>query len=485
MSDSIRNKAIQGTLWSFIERFSVQLVQFFITIIMARILTPSDYGLIGMLAVFMSLSQVFIDGGFSSALIQRKDVSLIDYSTVFYINVGISFIIYGILYVIAPQISDFFGQQILTPILRVYSLTLVINSMAAVQKTILTIRIDFKTQSKISLLSAILSGIAGIIFAYTGFGVWALVFQTIIQSVLTVIFTLIFVRWRPMIAFSKKSFKTLFAFGSNLLIATIISVVYDNLYNIVIGKKFSSADLGYYSRARQFPDLISMNISGILSRVSYPILSQVQNDDDRLRNIYKKYIQVSSFIIFPLLMLLAGLAKPIILVLLTDKWIETVPLLRILCFGVLWQAITHINLSLLKVKGRSDLVLKLEVVKKTIAISILVISLLFNNLNAICYGIVIYGIIGVVINTYYTNQILNYGIFKQVKDFGPYLVISIFVMIESYFVSFSISNPYTGLILGITIGIISYLSMVYLLKLSAISEIKEILYHFSSKLKRQ
>lgn len=470
MADSIKHTAIHGTIWSFIERFSVQLVQFVITIIMARILTPTDYGLIGILTIFMSLSQVFIDGGFSNALIQKKDVSEIDYSTVFCINVGISIIIYLILYFMAPLISDYYGQSILSPILRVYSLNLIINAFAAVQKTILTIKVDFKTQSKISLSAAFISGLGGIYCAYREFGVWALVIQSLILAISNVLLTTVYFRWHLLLVFSKDSFKNLFGFGSKLLIASVISAVYDNLYNIVIGKKFSAGELGYYTRARQFPDLLSVNISGIISRVSYPILSKVQDEDERLKNIYKKYIQISSFVIFPLLMLLVGLAKPIIVVLLTDKWIAVVPLMQILCFGLLWSGVTTINLSLLKVKGRSDLVLKLEVIKKVIAISILFISLLFNSLTAICYGIALYSIIGVMINTYYTDKILNYGFFSQIKDFGIYLFLSIVIMLEGLVVVAQIPNFLLALIIGLTVCPVTYLLLCYLARTDSLHD---------------
>lgn len=470
MSGSLRNNAIKGTIWAFVERFSVQLVQFVITLIMARILTPADYGLIGMLAIFISLSQVFIDGGFSSALIQKKDVSPTDYSTVFYINFVLSLIIYSLLFLCAPHISNYYQQPVLTPVLRIYSLNLIINSLGAVQKTILTIKVDFKTQSKISFISAILSGIIGIVFAFYGFGVWSLVSQSIAMAICSVILTFIYVTWRPMFVFSLVSFKRLFSFGSKLLIAQIISSVYDNLYNIVIGKKFSATDLGYYTRARQFPELVSVNISGILSRVSYPILSKVQDEDERLKGIYKRYIEVSSFIIFPLLMVLVGLAKPIITLLLTEKWIEAASLLQILCFGLLWSGITTINLSLLKVKGRSDLVLKLEILKKLIAVSILFLSLIFNSLSAICLGIVAYSLIAVILNTYYTEKLLHYGFISQIKDFGIYLVLSLFIMFVGLFFTYFIQDSFICTSTGIFTCIFIYIALCKLFKCNAISE---------------
>lgn len=412
---------------------------------MARVLTPSDYGLIGMLAIFISLSQVFIDGGFSSALIQRKDRDEKDFSTVFYINVGISVILYLMLFALAPLIADFYVQPLLCPIIRVYSLNLVINAFAGVTKTILTIRLDFKTQSKISLLSAILSGICGIAAAYYGLKVWALVIQSLTMAFLNVILSFTLVRWFPKAKFSKESFKKLFGFGSKLLVASIISSVYDNLYNLVIGKKFNAKDLGYFSKSKSFTSLISTNIGGILTSVSYPILSEVQSDKSHLLNIYRRYMQLSAFITFPLLMLMCGIASPMIIFLLTDKWAGCIIILQILCFANLFSGLTAVNLNLLKVSGRSDLVLRIEVIKKIIAISILAVSMLFNSIEIICIGLVLYSFIAFYINTYYTNKILNYGYLKQLHDVLPYFLISLVILAISLFISNSITVPIVSL----------------------------------------
>lgn len=449
MSSDIKTKAINGTFWSSIERFSTQIVQFVITIIMARILTPEDYGLIGMLAIFISLSQVFIDGGFSSALIQRKDRNDADFSTVFYINIGVSAIIYLLLFALGPLIADFYHQPILCPIIRVYSLNLIINAFAAVTKTILIIKLDFKTQSKISFISAILSGICGIIAASFGLKVWALVIQALIMSVLNVILSFALVKWRPNAKFSKESFKKLFGFGSKLLVASIISSVYDNLYNLVIGKEFNAKDLGYFSKSKSFTSLISTNIGGILTSVSYPILSEVQSDKSHLLNIYRRYMQLSAFIIFPLLMLLCGIASPMVIFLLTDKWAGCIIILQILCFANLFSGLTAVNLNLLKVTGRSDLVLQIEVIKKIIAISILAVSMLFHNLEIICIGLVLYSFIAFYINTYYTNKILSYGYLKQLQDVLPYFLISLFILSISLFISYIITIPVVSLCISL------------------------------------
>lgn len=473
MAEGLRNTAVSGVIWSFVERFSVQGVQFVITIIMARILTPADYGLIGMLAIFMGVSQVFIDGGFSKALIQTKDKDERDFSTVFYINLGISLLVYAILFFSAPAIATFYNQPLLTPITRIYSLNLIVNSLSAVNKTLLVIRVDFKTLSKISLSSAILSGIAGIYCAYTGWGVWALVVQVIVSSLINTLLGFFFVKWYPKLIFSIASFKKLFAFGSKLLAATIISSIYANIYTLVIGKKFPASDLGYYTRANQFADLAGTNISGIMARVSFPLLSKIQDDDQRLLEAYRKYIKMTAFIMFPILLLLSGLAKPIILVILGAKWAQSIDLLRILPFSFLFTGITTINLNLLYVKGRSDLVLRLEIIKKSIAFTILVISSFFS-LKIMCIGLVVYSMIAFSLNTTYTHKILNYGLIKQIRDFLPYLLTAIAVMVEGFVLGSINMHPFLSLTVSLVACVATYLALSHIFHLYAFVEMRGI-----------
>lgn len=473
MSEGLRKQTVSGVMWSFIERFSVQGVQFIITIIMARILTPADYGLIGMLAIFMGVSQVFIDGGFSKALIQAKEKDECDYSTVFYINLGISILFYAILFFAAPYIAAFYNQPLLTPITRVYTFNLVINSLAAVNRTILVIRVDFKTQSKISLASAFVSGLVGIYCAYTGWGVWSLVVQMMTSAVMNVLLGFFYVRWFPLLQFSVQSFKKLFAFGSKLLVASVISTIYDNIYTLVIGKRFPPADLGYYSRAHQFADLTGTNISGILARVCFPVLSKIQDDDVRLLTAYKKYIKMTAFIMFPVILLLSGIAKPLILTILGTKWAPSIQLLHIIPLAFLFNGIVTINLNLLYVKGRSDLVLRLEIIKKSIAFTILFISM-FYSLTVICLGLVLYSLIGFYLNTIYTKKLLNYGFFKQIKDFWPYLLASISIMVEGIVIGEIIDNHLVSLIISIVVGGITYLGICHATHLFAYEEVRDI-----------
>ena len=468
--NNLRQQATQGIFWSAIERFSVQGVQFLIGIIMARLLTPHDYGLIGMLAIFMSLSQVFIDGGFSIALIQKKDRTNEDFTTVFYINLAISVFLYLLIFLSAPYIASFFKQPVLIDVARVYCFNLVINSLAAVNKTKLTIDVDFKTQSKISLIAAIVSGAIGVYAAYQDFGVWALVIQAIVSGILNVALSFVYVKWLPSFQFSVQSFRKLFKFGSKVLGATIINDVYTNLYSLAIGKKYSAVDLGYYTRAMQFTSLVSDNLSGILYRVSLPILSTIQDDDERLVRVYRKYMQTACFLMFPLILLLCGISKPLIILLLTEKWADTIPLMQILCFNYLWSPVTKVNLNLLYVKGRSDLILKLEIIKKTIALTILFSSLLFN-LQVVCIGLALYSFIAVYLNSYYTGKLLNYGFFKQMRDLAPSLAFSVIIMIESLTISEIVNNNILSIALSLIVTMSTYLLLSYTFKISSLREI--------------
>lgn len=477
---NLKEKTTKGVFWSFFERFSTQGVAFLVTLVMARLLTPGDYGLVGMLTIFMSLAQVFIDGGFSSALIQYKDRTEKDFSTVFYINLGISIVMYFCLVLSAPWIADFYDQPVLENIIIVYTLVLVINSLSAVNKTILVINVDFKTQSKISLFSSACSGVIGILAAMTGKGVWALIIQQVTSACLNVIASFYFVRWYPKLIFSLISFKKLFGFGSKLLVATIISNVYSNLYFLVIGKKFSAVQLGYYTQADKFVQLVSTNITGILTRVSFPVLSKIQDDDDRLLKVYEKYIQFTAFIMFPLIMGLCGTAKPLLLTLLTEKWFDSIHILQILCLASLFNGIAIVNLNLLYVKGRSDLVLKLELIKKSIAFSILFISIFFN-LEVVCWGLVLYGWIGLYLNTIYTKKLLNYSFLQQLKVIFPYLAISIVVLLCALALSEFISNYYLSLIVSLIVCPLLYVYLSHKFNLYAYNEGMKIIKPISCK----
>lgn len=468
---SLRAKTLRGVIWSSVERFSLQGVQFVINIIMARLLLPADYGLVGMLTVFLSISQVFIDGGFGDALIQKKDRNIQDYSTVFVCNICIALFFYVLLFIAAPYIADFYNIPQLTLVTRIIALNLLINSCYAVYRTKLTIDVNFKIISKCSLGAASFSGIVGIIMAYYGFGVWAIVGQTLLNSAFNLFFFYYFSKWRVSCVFSKEAFRKMWNFGSKLMISNLIHNIYINMYTVVIGRKFSASQLGYYTRADQFACFPASNFSMIISRVMFPILSNLQDDNIRLKNVYEKYLRISTCIIFPFMVGLAVLASPLVSVVLTDRWNEVIILLQILAFAWMFDHISTINLGVLYVKGRSDVVLKLEYVKKTTAVLILIISIPFG-LTGMCMGRVLYSLIAIFLNSYYSKSILNFGIFEQLKFISLYFFYAVVMGFVISLVNYFIYIPVLELIVGFFTGFIVYIALLYISKDIVLKDLK-------------
>jgi len=463
MSDSLKSKTVKGVVWSSIERFSTQGVQFLIMIIMARLLTPKDYGLIGMLAIFLAVAQSLIDSGFSQALIRKQDRTDVDNSTVFYFNIVVSSALYLILFIAAPFVADFYNQPELTSVMRVVCLGVILNSLAVVQRALLTVRIDFKTQAKASLSAAVISGCIGIVLAYCGFGVWSLVVQQLLNLSVNTLLLWIFSKWRPIAVFSWKSFHELFAFGSKLLASGLLDTLYRNIYPIVIGKLFSASSLGHYTRAHQFSEFPSSNVTGIIQRVTYPILCGIQDETERLEAVYRKFLKLSAFIIFPLMIGMSAVARPFIDIVLGKQWGFCGQLLQIICFAMMWYPIHAINLNLLQVKGRSDLFLRLEIIKKILGITVLCITAPFG-LIVMCYGQIFNSIVALVINTYYTGKLINVGFIRQMKDLLPTILLSLTMFGAILLVNGFIEANIYRLVIGILVGIIVYASGSYIFK---------------------
>lgn len=461
-------------MWTGIERLGTQLIQFIIGIIIARILLPRDYGLIGMLAIFMGIAQTFLDSGFSNALIQKKNRNAIDYSTVFYFSIIVGSILYMVLYIGAPYIADFYEQPSLTAITRVYMLTLLINGFAIVHTAKMTIDLDFKSQAIISIFSIIISGALGVYLAYNDFGVWALVWQGICFSFVRTLTTWGVCRWIPLLLFSMKSFKSLFSFGGKLLVSSLINTIYSNISTLIIGKAFHATDLGYFTRANQFCQLPSSTITNIVLKVNFPILSQLQDDNAKLIASYKTLLRTPIYILYPILFGLASLGKPIILVLLGEQWAEAGFYIPILAFGFLWEPLTHINLNLLYVKGRSDLVMKLEFIKKPIAFIMLICAIPLG-LKGICISISLYSLIALCFNCYYTKKIINYGLLNQIKEILPILGYCLLMVILVIPINFLGITPIIKLYTGISIGLITYLGISYLLNDQSFNFIKKLI----------
>lgn len=433
-NESIKSMTLKSAKWNLFERLAVQGIQFALGLVMARLLTPSDYGVIGMLAIFFAVSQTFIDSGFSSALIRKKNPSDTDFSTVFYFNVLISFIAYGILFYVAPWIADFFKIPILCPVLRVQAITLIINAFMAVQVAMLTIRLDFKSLAKRNIVATISSGIIGIILAYIGWGVWALVTQQILAAIINFVFICCVCRWIPKSHFSTRSFKELGSFGSKLLAAGLLHTVYQNLTTFVIGKFYTAKDLGYYSRGQHFAQVPYNSVNSTLRTITYPIFAKIQDDDNKLISVYRKYIRITSMIMFILSGIIFSLSKPLVLLALSEKWENSIIYLQIFALAFMFDHLNSINLNLLKVKGRSDLFLKLEVIKKAISITILFCAVPYGVM-AICLAQLLYNNIAIVINTYYTGKFFHIGYWIQIKDVLPYFACCIVACTPAFVIS--------------------------------------------------
>lgn len=473
MRDNLKNRAIKGVGWSAIERFFTQGVSFLLQLILARLLMPSDYGIIAMLAIFLQVAQVFVDSGFANALIKKQNCTEQDYSTVFYFNLAISFLIYLLFFVISPLIADFYNILEITDVMRFVSLIIILNALCIVQRTKLIKIIDFKSQAKVSFGSILLSGLIGLFLAYHGYGVWALCWQTVSNGIFQNIFLFLSVKWVPSLTFSSKSFKELFNYGSKLLGASVISVIYNNLYTIVIGKKFQAVELGYYSRADQFARFPSSNIGNILSRVMFPVFSKIQDDDEKLYVAYRKIIRCSSFFIFPIMIILAVIASPFVKVVLTEKWMNMVTLLQILCLSYMWDHLNLLNLNLLYVKGRSDLVLKLELIKKLLAVLILIVTIPYGVI-VMCYGLVLYSLIAFYLNAYYTKRLLMLSFFIQLKDVLPFIFASLVSGGGILLFLDVVENKYVQLFVGVFIGMFVYFFIILLFVKSILLDIKSL-----------
>lgn len=467
MEESLKNKTVKGIVWSSIERFSVQGIQFLVMIVMARLLTPKDYGLVGMVAIFIAVAQSLVDSGFSQALIRKQNRTETDNSTVFYFNIVVGILLYLVLFAIAPWVADFYNSPELTALMRVICLSVVFNSFVVVQRALLTVNIDFKTQAKASLTAAVVSGVIGIGMAYSGFSYWSIVAQQLVNLGLNTLLLWIFTRWRPRWIYSWGSFRELFTFGSKLMVSGLLDVVYRNMYLLVIGKVFTASSLGYYTRANQFAEFPSSNLTGIMQRVTYPVLCQIQDDDERLAQIYRRFLRLSAFLIFPLLVGLSAVAEPFVLLLLKEQWLFAATLLQIICFAMMWYPIHAINLNLLQVKGRSDLFLRLEIIKKAIAVLILCVTIPMG-LIAMCVGQILSSLIALIINTNYTGKLIQVGFLRQMRDLLPTLLLSL----SMWGVVYGITSCLSGIILQLIVGIIA--GMVYYIALSALFHFPEL-----------
>jgi O-antigen/teichoic acid export membrane protein len=455
------SRVSSGFIWSGIERFSVQGVSFILSIIIARIVSPSAYGLIVMVQVFLSFSQLFIDGGFTNALIQKKDRDETDYCTVFIFNMAVAICLYIILFFAAPFVAAFYKEPQLTTIMRVISLNLLLSSLSIVQRTRLTIDLDFKTQTKAGLIAVIISGTIGVICAYRGFEVWALVIQGLVSQFLVSVALMYFSRWRPKFVFSFSSFKRLFSFGSKLMLSNILTSIYLNIANLIIGKKYSPSDLAFYNRGFTLSQVPSTNLSDVLNRVIYPVLTQAQDDLSYLKREYLRYLHFTHYIIIPLLGLLLVLAEPFIEVILTQKWLFAVPYLRIFCINFMFYPLMQQSGNPVAAIGHSGILLKAQIVKRCVSFVILIFTLTIS-IPAVCWGIVASSAFETLVNVLICRKEIGVGIRDYIKSQSDIMLSVLIICPIVYFVLSFIPGAFMKLLLGGLLGIVLYLLSTWL-----------------------
>jgi len=476
---SLKKKTVSGLMWTFTQQFSVQGINVIAGIVLARLLMPSDFGLIGMLAVFIAIGNTLMDGGMTSSLIRTKEADNRDYSTVFFINLIFSIALYVLLYCTAPLIADFYHQPVLTSVIRLYTLSFIIRAFVGVQTTKLTKEMRFKVQMMMQIPSTIVGCITGIVLAYKGFGVWSLVWMNLVQTTLFTIQHWIFSGWVPSMIIDRKKLKTHFHFGYKLTFSGIIDTIYVNAYKIIIGRYFSAAELGYYSQAKDLQSLPVTNISTALNKVTYPLFASIQDDDIRLRAVYQKLLRQVIFWVAPLMILGMVVAEPLFQLVLTPKWLPAVPYFQILCItGILYPFHVY-NLNILNVKGRSDLFLKLEIIKKAFITVGIAISFFFG-----IYGLLIFQIISsifaFVVNTWYSGKFINFTALDQIKEVSPSILLAalagviawgmhlvlLYAEVHSSWIILSILLVVYGIFYGI---------LAKLLKLKALFEFKQLI----------
>lgn len=452
---SLKQQTQKGLFWSTASNIANQGIRFVFGIILARRLGPEAYGVIGILTVFITIVSVFIDCGFSQALIRKPDRTQTDFSTEFFFNIGVGLFGYLVLFVSAPFIADFYEMPILTPVLRVLGLGVIINSLCVVQSAQFAIRLDFKTPAILAVSTQLFSGAVGIALAYNDWGVWALVFQQVSGGLLNAILLWLLAGWRPTMDWSKASFHYLWGYGSKILGASLIQQTYDNIYPLVIGKYFTTSKLGLYSRAQGFATLPSGNLSGILGNVTFPILSKMVGDTERLVATYRRMIKSTAFIVFPLMIGMAASASPMVRMLLNEQWYGCIPYLQLLCLALIWQPLSALQLNVLKIIGRTDVVLKLEFYKRSFGLLTIFASIPFGVIG-ICVGFIIFYVYSFSMNTFFISRTLQLSFRHQMKDLFPIMLNAVMMGALVWAITLIPLNDIVSFALCVVVGAVSY-----------------------------
>lgn len=474
---SLKNKVLVGIFWTYSQQFGTQLISFIVSIFLARILLPEEFGLIGMIAIFMGIGNALFDGGMTSSLIRSGDLEESDFSTVFIFNLLVSIGVYLIIFTSAPFIADFYHQPILTNVTRVYALSFVFSAFGSVQNTKLTRTMNFKRQALLSIPSLLAGSIAALIMAFKGFGVWSLVGMTLVNTFVLSCVLWITSPWKPSLLFSKEKFKLHFNYGYKLSLSSILDIIFTNIYQIVIGRFFSANVVGYYTRANQLMMMPVGNVSTALNKVAFPLFAELQNDEERLRSAYRRIMLLVLYIISPIIVFMLVLAEPLTVFLFTEKWLPMVPIFQVICLSGLLYPLHLYNLLILQVKGRSDLFLKLEVIKKVLLTIVIFISFYFG-LYGLLWGQLIFSILALFINTYFAGTMINYTAKQQLLDMLPLGGLIIFVGFALYFMDMYFFSDYINifrLILGTISGLVLYVVLSYMLKIDSLVEIKNII----------
>ena len=451
MAESLKQKTVKGVGWSFADNIANQGITFLVGLVLARLITPEEYGLIGIILIFVAVFDSIVNCGFSNALIRKNDADDMDYNTVFFVNMVLSVVLFIAFFFSAGLIADFFSQPLLEPLTQVMGSIVVIHAFAIIQRTILIKQIDFKTQTKASVISSVMSGIVGITMAFYGYGVWSLVGQLLSRALLNTICLWIYSHWCPKLQFSWNSFRELFGFGWKLLVSSLIDTVWREIYQVVIGKCYAPATLGQYTRAHQFASIFSSNLNSVIQRVSYPVLSNLQDDKQRMKEGYRRVIKVTMLVTFVLMLGLAAVSKPMIQVLVGDQWLIAADFLPIICLQMMLYPLHSLNLNMLQVQGRSDLFLKLEIIKKCVAIIPITLGI-FVGIYWMIWGSVFTGMFAYYLNSYYSSKFLGYSILTQIKDILPSFSIAVIMAVVTYSISLLPLSPFVLLLLQIVVG---------------------------------
>ena len=475
-----KNSVISNFIWRFAERCGAQIVTFIVSIVLARILAPEEYGTIALVTVFTTILQVFVDSGLGTALIQKKNADDLDFSSVFYFNLFMCLVLYLAMFLAAPYIVRFYDDISLIPIIRVISLTIVVSGVKGIQQAYVSRNMLFKRFFFSTIGGTLFSAILGIVMAYAHCGVWALVAQQLSNAVIDTLILWITVRWRPQLIFSWQRLTKLLSFGSKLLASSLLDTIYSNLRNLIIGKIYSSSDLAFYNQGDKFPKVIVTNINASIDSVLLPLMSNVQDDHEKVKSMTRRVIKTSTYIMAPLMMGLAFCATPIVQLVLTDKWLPCVPFLQVFCITYMFWPVHTANLNAINAMGRSDLFLKLEIIKKIIGLTLLFITMRISVM-AMAYSLLVSGLLSQIINSWPNRKLLNYGYIEQIKDILPSILLAIFMGAMVWLVSLAKLNSAVTLIIQIPLGIVIYLIGSKLLKLESYEYLIEIIKSFIKK----